>query len=124
MGSANGPAWPEPYGATRETVSTNAQKLAPFGGSAAPRQGAFDYESRKTPISKPAANAQRPKVQAETMRTRLRRSSCEISWDQSAIAAAPLRWPLGFGENAKTTTFPRVSAQKKAIEGRSKLRYR
>ena len=41
---------------------------------------AFDHENRKTPISKPAANAQRPNVQAETTRTRLRRS-CGISWD-------------------------------------------
>jgi len=43
-------------------------------------QGAFNHENRKTPISKPAANAQRPNVQAETTRTRLRRS-CGISWD-------------------------------------------
>src|SRR6266403_2948000 len=56
-------------------------------------QGALDHENRKTPISKPAANAQRPNVQAETTRTRLRRS-CGISWDRSVIAAAPLRWPL------------------------------
>jgi hypothetical protein len=41
---------------------------------------ALDHENRKTPISKPAANAQRPSVQAETTRTRLRRS-CGISWD-------------------------------------------
>jgi hypothetical protein len=55
------------------------------------RQGqAFDHENRKTPISKPAANAQRPNVQAETTRTRLRRS-CGISSDRSVIAAAPLR---------------------------------
>jgi hypothetical protein len=40
----------------------------------------FDHENRKTPISKPAANAQRPNVQAETRRARLRRSaSCGIS---------------------------------------------
>jgi hypothetical protein len=43
-------------------------------------RGALDHENRKTPISKPAANAQRPNVQAETTRTRLRRS-CGISWD-------------------------------------------
>jgi hypothetical protein len=49
---------------------------------------ALDHENRKTPISKPAANAQRPNVQAETRRTRLRRS-CGISWDRSVIAAAP-----------------------------------
>lgn len=36
---------------------------------------ALDHENRKTPISKPAANAQRPNVQAEITRTRLRRSS-------------------------------------------------
>src|SRR6266436_8394331 len=35
----------------------------------------FDHENRKTPISKPAENAQRPNVQAETTRTRLRRSA-------------------------------------------------
>jgi hypothetical protein len=51
---------------------------------------ALDHENRKTPISKPAANAQRPNVQAETTRTKLRRS-CGISWDRSVIAAAPLR---------------------------------
>src|SRR5258707_11426127 len=57
------------------------------------RQGeAVDHENRKTPISKPAANAQRPNVQAETRRTRLWRS-CGISWDRSVIIAAtpPLR---------------------------------
>src|SRR5712671_4913620 len=55
------------------------------------RQGqALDHENRKTPISKPAANAQRPNVQAETRRTRLWRS-CGISWDRSVIAATPLR---------------------------------
>jgi hypothetical protein len=47
------------------------------------------YENRKTPISKPAANAQRPNVQAETTRTRLRRS-CGISWDRPVIATIPL----------------------------------
>jgi hypothetical protein len=31
----------------------------------------------------------RPNVQAETTRTRMRRSSCGISWDRSVIAAAP-----------------------------------
>jgi hypothetical protein len=46
------------------------------------------HENRKTPISKPAANAQRPNVQAETTRTRLRRS-CGISSDRSVITAAP-----------------------------------
>jgi hypothetical protein len=51
---------------------------------------ALDHENRKTPISKPAANAQRPNVQAETTRARLRRSlSCGISSDRSVIATAP-----------------------------------
>jgi hypothetical protein len=44
-----------------------------------PRRQVLD-QNRKTPISKPAANAQRPNVQAETTRTRLRRS-CDVSWD-------------------------------------------
>jgi hypothetical protein len=57
-------------------------------------RGTLDYENRKTPISKPAANAHRPNVQVEITRTRLRRSSCGISWDRCVIAAAPLRWPL------------------------------
>ena len=50
-------------------------------GIAVGRAGqALDHENRKTPISKPAANAQRPNVQAETTRARLRRSaSCGIS---------------------------------------------
>jgi hypothetical protein len=50
----------------------------------------IDHENRKVPISNPAANAQRPSVQVETTRTRLRRSSSDaISWDRSVIAAAP-----------------------------------
>ena len=49
---------------------------------------ALDYENRKTPISKPAANAQRPNVQADTTRTRVRRS-CGISSDRSVIAVVP-----------------------------------
>jgi hypothetical protein len=49
-----------------------------------------DHENRKTPISKPAANAQRPNVQAETTRTRLRRS-CGISWVRSVIAPPAIR---------------------------------
>ena len=54
----------------------------------------FNHENRKTPISKPAENAQRPNVHAETRRARLRRSaSFGISQDRSVIAA-PLRWPL------------------------------
>src|SRR5712672_253564 len=53
-----------------------------------PLQCRLDHENRKTPISKPAANAQRPNVQAETTRTRLRKS-CGISWDRSVIAAVP-----------------------------------
>ena len=84
-------------------------------GAAAPGQCAFDHENRKVPISKPTANDQRPNVQAETTRTRSRMSSsCGISWDRSVIAAAPLRWPLGFGENAKTV----ILAPKKATNGR------
>jgi hypothetical protein len=50
----------------------------------------IDHENKKTPISKPAANDQRPNVQPEITRTRLRRSwSCGISWDRSVIAARP-----------------------------------
>jgi hypothetical protein len=61
------------------------------------RQGqALDHENRKTPISKPAANAQRPNVQAETTRTRLR-WSCGISWDRSVIAGTPLQCCDGSG---------------------------
>jgi hypothetical protein len=52
-------------------------------------QGVYDHENRKTPISKPAANAHRPNVQAETTRTKFRRSSCGISWDRCVIAARP-----------------------------------
>src|SRR5260221_14358949 len=71
-------------------------------------QGALDHENRKTPISKPAANAQRPNVQAETTRTRLWRSaSCGISWDRSVIAT-PLRRPLA--------RLRLIGAQKKAID--------
>ena len=73
-------------------------------------QGAFDHENRKTPISKPAANAHSPNVQVETTRTRLRRSwSCGSSWDRSAIAAAPLRWPLAIteGRHPPTHTCPK-----------------
>jgi hypothetical protein len=75
---------------------------------------ARDHENRKTPISKPPANAQRPNVQAETTRTRIRRS-CEIlSWDRSVIAAAPLcsncrRRPLRTG--GIPATQPRIQAQ-------------
>ena len=48
----------------------------------------LDHQNRKTSISKPTANAQRPNVQAETTRTRLRRS-CGFCWDRSVIATAP-----------------------------------
>src|SRR5712672_2781341 len=61
-----------------------------------PLQCRLDHKNRKTPISKPAANAQRPNVQAETTRTRLRKS-CGISWDRSVIAAAPLARLYGLG---------------------------
>jgi hypothetical protein len=48
----------------------------------------LDHQNRKTSISKPTASAQRPNVQAETTRTRLRRS-CGFCWDRSVIATAP-----------------------------------
>src|SRR5438445_6413006 len=81
-------------------------------------QGAFDHKNRKTPISKPAANAQRPNVQAEITRARLRRS-CGTSWDRSVIAAAPCggRQPVT-GELAilaKAVTLLFIGAQKKAV---------
>jgi hypothetical protein len=77
------------------------------------------HKNRKTPISKPAANAQSPRVQAETTRARLRRStSCKDSWDRSVIAAAPLRWPLAsYGRMAipaEAVTLLFIGAQKKA----------
>jgi hypothetical protein len=71
---------------------------APRGGAPKnyrPHGQALDHENRKTTISKPAENAQRLNVQAETTRTRLRRSSsCGISWDRSIIAV-PLRSNCG-----------------------------
>src|SRR5438128_7107067 len=72
-------------------------------------EGALDHENKKTPISKPAANAHRPNVQADTTRTRFRRSSCGISWDRCVIAAAPLRWPLARyeGRHAPPHTCPK-----------------
>jgi hypothetical protein len=73
----------------RSERGANTAWTAPRGGRAKkirPHGQALDHENRKTPISKPAANAQRPNVQAETTRTRLRRS---ISWDRSVIATAP-----------------------------------
>ena len=73
---------PRPQGIVSRAAAGRAKKIR--------RQGqALDHENRKIPISKPTANAQRPNVQAETTRTRLRRSSCGISWDRSVIAAAP-----------------------------------
>jgi hypothetical protein len=81
-------------------------------------QGAFDHENRKTPISKPAANAHRPNVQAETTRTRFRRS-CGISWDRCVIAA-PLRWPLA--RYGAVTLLP-IRAQKKAIDDHGGSRF-
>jgi hypothetical protein len=82
-------------------------------------QGGFDHENRKTPISKPAANAQRPNVQAETTRRKLRRS-CGISWDRSVIAAAPCggRQPVT-GVLAKAVTLLPIRAQKKAIDAQT-----
>jgi hypothetical protein len=44
-------------------------------------------------------------------------SSCGISWDRSVIAAVPRRWPLGFGENAKTV----ILVPKKATTARSRV---
>ena len=76
-------------------------------------QGACDHENRKTPISKPAANAHRPNVQAEITRTRFRRSSCGVSWDRCVIAAAPRggRQPV----TGAVTVLP-IRAQKKAVD--------
>jgi len=65
-------------------VNTSRRDGAPKMGG---RGNALDHENRNIPISKPAANAQRPNVQAETTRTRLRRS-CGFSWDWFVIAAA------------------------------------
>jgi hypothetical protein len=70
-----------PPGIVSRATDGRAKKFGGWGQT-------LDHENRKTPISKPAANAQRPKVQAEIRRTRLRRS-CGISWDRSVIAAAP-----------------------------------
>jgi len=57
---------------------------------------ALDHENRNIPISKPAANAQRPNVQAEITRTRLRRSSSDaISWDRSVMQLPPAQQFLG-----------------------------
>src|SRR3984893_10674105 len=82
---ADGTAAPPPPGIVPRAVTGRGKNLwRPRMG-----QGAFDHENRKTPISKPAANAHRPNVQAETTRTRFRRSSCGISWDRRVIAAAP-----------------------------------
>src|SRR5438105_5747134 len=83
-------------------------------------QGAFDHENRKTPISKLAANAHRPNVQAETTRTGFRRSSCGISWDRCVIAAAPLRWPLPV---TRAVTLLPIRAQKKAIDDHGGSRF-
>ena len=102
---------PRPLGIVSRAAARHAEKIR--------RQGQeFDHENRKTPISKPAANAQRPNVQAETTRTRLRRS-CGISWDSSVIAAAPCggRQPVT-GELAilvNTDTLLLIGAEKKAI---------
>jgi hypothetical protein len=79
----------------------------------------LDHENRKTPISKPAANDQRPNVQAEITRTRLRRSwSCGSSWDRSVIATRPLRWPLAgygrIGNLCNAVSLLLTGAQKKA----------
>jgi hypothetical protein len=99
-------------------ASNSSTSLAKSASDRVRRSQALDHENRKTPIIKPAANAQRPNVQAETTRTRLRRS-CGISWDRSVIAAAPCggRQPVT-GELAilaNTVTLLLTGAQKKAI---------
>jgi hypothetical protein len=87
-------------------------------------QGVFDHENRKTPISKPAANAHKPNVQAETTRTRFRRSSCGISWDRCVIAAVPLRWPLArYGGRLPPHRLLPIRAQKKAIDDHGGSRF-
>jgi hypothetical protein len=81
------------------------------------------HENRKTPISKPPANAQRPNVQAETTRTRTRRSA--FSWDRSVIAAAPLRsncWGVLYGR--AVTGRPLVKPTPQFGPGQSRLRHR
>ena len=79
-------------------------------------RGAFDHENRKTPISKPAANAHRPNVQAEITRTRFQRSSCGISWDRCVIAAPPC------GGHYRVTLLP-IHAQKRAIDDHGGSRF-
>ena len=62
----------------RNPVVSQFEFSRAFGGRGRP----LDHENRKTPISKPAANAQRPNVQHEITRRRIRKSSsCGISWD-------------------------------------------
>jgi hypothetical protein len=80
LGQQKPGTWVRPQGA-KQARTEWAKKIRPHGQ-------ALDHENRKTPISKPAANAQRPNVQAETTRTRIRRS-CGTSWNRSVIAAAP-----------------------------------
>jgi hypothetical protein len=58
----------------RDAESGNTASTALRGGRAEkirPHGQAVDHENRKTSISKPAANAQRPSAQAETTRPRL-----------------------------------------------------
>jgi hypothetical protein len=50
------------------------QREASQGPSVGVNKGTGCYENRQVPTSKPIANAQRPNVQAEVTRTRLRRS--------------------------------------------------
>jgi hypothetical protein len=81
----------EPFRPARIDSGPSAVNLQARAGGERPRQrcvygwgrfllgaekhrGRLNHENRKTPISKPAANDQRPKVQAVTMRARIRRS--------------------------------------------------
>jgi hypothetical protein len=83
--------------ACRTAFSTNCSgghpSMAPVG------LGWGRYENKKVPISRPAANAQSPRVQADTMRTRLRRSaSCAISRDRSVMQPPPAATASRYGK--------------------------
>jgi hypothetical protein len=78
--SRNAPSRKEAQCFGRSSAGAQKNKTTALAG--------LDHQNRKTSISKPTANAQRPNVQAETTRTRLRRS-CGFSWDRSVIATAP-----------------------------------
>jgi hypothetical protein len=84
----------------------------------------LDHENRKTPISKPPANAQGPNVQAETTRTRIRRSA--FSWDRSVIAAAPPSqhcWGVPYRRAGFPATRPLVKPTPRFGPGQSRLRH-